>query len=113
MPVAADKELSLGDGGAFQNGVIVRIGRNELQRPRYRHYLREEANLLDGLRYFGRLEAALELEFLREFIEDGFAGGRETFSLARGLHAGVRTPGQPRAEKRIFVSKTTRGIPFT
>ena len=74
MPVTANEVFHLADRGTLQNGIIVGIGGNDLQRARYRNYFREEANLLGGLGRFARVEAALELEFLGEFRKDGFAG---------------------------------------
>ena len=92
MSVTADEALRLADDGTFQDGIIVGIGDNDFQRARYRDDFREDANLVGRLRRFGGVEAALELEFLGEFREDGFAGDGQTLALAGALDALVRIP---------------------
>jgi len=48
------------------------------------------ANLIGGRRRLARVKAALELQLLSKFSQDGFAGQKEALALASGLNASMR-----------------------
>ena len=56
MAVAADKILRLSNDGAFQNGVIIRVGGDDFQCAWNGNDLGEGANLTGDFRRFARLE---------------------------------------------------------
>lgn len=84
--------MCLPNEGALQDGVIVRVGRDNFQSARDRNDGGEGANLVGDLCCLADIETAFELELFREFGEDGFAGQGKAFALPGRLNAPMGIP---------------------